>query len=64
MEVVRAHVNYCQGKQKQADPTAFQLCADLLTALPGLPEAQPRPALTPQEDLEAKRAELKRLKGS
>ncbi|MBN9415400.1 MAG: hypothetical protein J0I12_08155 [Candidatus Eremiobacteraeota bacterium] len=64
MEVVREHVNYCQGKQKQVDATAFQLCADLLNALPGLPEALPRPALTPQEYLEAKRAELQRLKGS
>lgn len=64
MEVVRGHVNYCQGKQKQADSTAFQLCADLLSRLPHLPEAPSRPALTPQQYLEVKRAELARLKAS
>lgn len=58
VELARFHVNYCHGRQQLADPSAFQLCADLLAALPTLPEAKPRPALTPEEYLTAKKTEL------
>lgn len=61
-ELVRAHLNYCRGRQRQADPVAFQLCANMLAALPQMPEAPARPALTPQEYLLAKKAELQARK--
>ena len=57
-ELVKAHVNYCNGRQRLADSTAYGLCADLLQAMPSLPQAAPRPALGAEEYLAVKRAEL------
>lgn len=57
-ELVKAHLNYCHGRQLQADSTAHRLCAELLQAMPGLPQAAARPALSPEAYLAVKRAEL------
>ena len=57
-QLVKAHLNYCNGRQRQADSTAYGLCADLLQSMPGLSQAAPRPALSPEQYLAVKRAEL------
>lgn len=64
LELARSHVNYSRGRQQKADPTAHQLCAELFAQLPTLPQAPPRPALTPDQYRQVKLAELRQRKQS